>query len=330
MRVAAVAVALLLAGCGGGSSSDDEPYYYDVDFELLGFSLAEATFLVGRYTADAFVASEANNLADREDACTDSGSRLLRFTDWDSSGGVTADDEVQVDYTNCNDPLFGGTLNGGFTLTVLGIAPADSDGRRNVYFTVTFNGFRVTELGFDTWVRGSYQLDFSSVNNVSDSVRLTLANGNFGYDATSGETVRFASGAEFQYDSDFQAGTYRFQFYADVTITSSARVIPFRMDTLGNIPDQLGEFVGHFADYPTDGAARFYNRYVGSDCLLTPGSDGDGYATPEALMRQSADDEYCMLGDGAGKRFWYRIIDGIMFADNDSFNLRDGGTPGPF
>lgn len=331
IAVGAVALTLSVTGCGGGGGDDSNGFQgdlRDVSLYAIGFSTVESTLLTGRVAADAFRAVEINGFQSLSGNCVSTGTRLVQFTDNDSSGDTSAGDRIRLIYNNCSDTAFDAIVNGAIMLDVVAVdEPADAVSRQ-IIFGLEFQNFRVSNPTFDVLLFGGYKLTYRSSGMVRDEViiEVTGSKGSLRYQAAD-TVLELLPGSVLAKQIDSGTDTYRFRFDADVQTSVPEGSLRIQLATL---PSQ-GEFQGQLTQFPLSGIARFFVNGLGSQCVLAPASDDRDVARQQApALRYDPRGDDCLLDSNSRIRAdWSGFTEGTLFTGNDSFDLREDPVTPP-
>lgn len=312
-------------GDGGDGGDGDTGSGPTLPLFSFGMGAAELTLTLARLSTDAFLVLEANSFATLDDDCADGGGRTIAFTDADTSGGLTVGDRIEMTFTDCAGSAIADVANGTIRLTLDSLtAPADP-AVRSLVFSETLIDFVLGADAQQTTIEGGFQLQFDDSGTSGDTLIVMVNSGFLRYGFPSDHTVSLEAGSQLQKTLDLDSDTYSFGFEQTLDVTWDGETFTLYADTFGEDVSQAGLFSGNLPGLPTVGAARFYVVDMGSQCLLTPGSDTRNLAEPAApLLRSSGNGDDCMTApdDDEGLVLWQNFVAGALFIDVDNFGLR--------
>ena len=317
-------------GGDGGDGDGDTGSGPTLPLFSFGMGAAELTLTLARLSTDAFLVLEANSFATLDDDCADGGGRTIAFTDADTSGGLTVGDRIEMTFTDCAGSAIADVANGTIRLTLDSLtAPADP-AVRSLVFSETLIDFVLGADAQQTTIEGGFQLQFDDSGTSGDTLIVMVNSGFLRYGFPSDHTVSLEAGSQLQKTLDLDSDTYSFGFEQTLDVTWDGETFTLYADTFGADVTEMGQFSGNLLILPAIGApfvgaARFYVPGVGSQCLLTHGSDTSNQAEPAApLLRSSGNGDDCMTApdDDESVEPWQNFVAGALFSDVDNFGLR--------
>ena len=341
---ASVICGLALAGCGGGDGgSDDEASRTDSDVPessdpvesagLMAIATAstELVTVYGRIAADAIIASQLQPSIPREQDCPGGGTRIVDYVDFDSSGDLSAGDQVSVLYINCVQPAVDGVENGAILMDILSGGQTEDNphtgaaGRR-FSANVDFGSYQVSEDASDTTVEGGFELSFGSNGEPGSEVQRLDQNLSRGLTINlGGDTVTIRDG-RFAQRYDYRAGTYNFAFTGTTTVGRGSASVTTLFNSAGSRLGDSGSLTGTLGQNP--GAGRISARSSAlplTECLYIGDSDATGVATQNAPRLRLSQDSTCSADDESPTPptlAWSELVEGTLFEDTDVFGLR--------
>lgn len=312
---------------GGDNSGTTPPFEID-DIALfsIGMGTAEVTLTLARLSADAFLAQEAAGFINLEESCADGGERSLVFIDQDDSTDLSVGDRVELSFDNCSGSAVAGLANGTIRLQLDSIIEPANPYARTLIFNETFVDFVLSvEGGQSTTIEGGFQLQFDDNELSGDTLTIMVISGSLVYGFPGGDSVSMEPGSQLQKTLDLDSDAYHVSFDQILDATQSGETFTLYADTFGADVAEAGAFSGDLPGFPAEGAARFYVPGVGSQCLLTVGSDSSNQAEPaRPLLRLLEEGDGCMTsGIDAALIPWLDIVAGVIFDDIDSYDLRN-------
>lgn len=315
-------------GENGGDDTGTTPPFEIDDIPLfpIGMGTAEVTLTLARLSADAFLAQEAAGFINLEENCADGGERSLIFFDVDNSTDLSVGDRVELSFDNCSGSAVVGLANGTIRLELDSIIEPANPSARTLVFNETFVDFiLIDEGGQSTTIEGGFQLQFDDNELSGDTLTIAVNSGSLDYGFPGGDSVSVMPGSQLQKTLDLDSDIYLFSFDQILDASLSGETFTLYADTFGGDVTVAGSFSGDLPGFPAVGAARFYVPGVGSQCLLTIGSDSSPLAEPDRpLLRLLEGGDACMMsGTDAALIYWLNIVAGVLFDDVDNYDLRN-------